>query len=643
MKIKSISIKNFRSFKDCSFGLEDYTAFVGPNGAGKSNVLCALNLFFRETESATTNLSDLDLEDFHGRDSTAPIEVTVTFTDLSAEAQADFSEYFRHGELAICAKASFDPGSGVAAVRQFGQRRAMEQFSLFFQMFNEGKLVADLREEYSKLRQELPDLPSATTKDSMREALRAYEESKPDKCVLIPSEDQFYGFSKGANRLAKHIQWIYVPAVKDATKENVEAKNTALGKILARTVRAKVKFDDEVKKLRDDALEKYRSLLASQQGALDEISASLTTRLSQWAHPDVKAKLSWVEDPKRSVQIDEPFARLLAGEGTFEGELARFGHGLQRSYLLALLQELASSGDGAAPTLILGCEEPELYQHPPQARHLAGVLFKLSQGNSQILVTTHSPYFVSGRHFESLRMVRRNPASNCTDVSFVDFETIANRISTASGKKPDKPAAQSARLQQALQPHLNEMFFATKIVFVEGLEDAAYIMSWLVMTGQIDEFRRHGAHIVPVNGKSYLVEPIVVAGCLGIPHFAIFDADGNQTSPNSRSQHEKDNKSLLTLLGGDPNNPFPTAPVWSPRFTQWPFNLGDTLKSEVGQLDWDQTFGAASKGLGSPEGSYEKNPVHIGDHLQLLNDKGKIPTTLIKLCDELLKFAGSKV
>jgi len=47
------------------------------------------------------------------------------------------------------------------------------------------------------------------------------------------------------------------------------------------------------------------------------------------------------------------------------------GHGLQRSYLLALLQELAGSEAPNAPTLILGCEEPELYQHPPQARHLA--------------------------------------------------------------------------------------------------------------------------------------------------------------------------------------------------------------------------------------------------------------------------------
>jgi putative ATP-dependent endonuclease of OLD family len=639
MRIKSISVKNFRSFKDCAVDLSAYTSLVGPNGAGKSTILCALNIFFRESESSTTNVSDLDIEDFHVRDVSQPIEITVTFFELSEAAQKDFAEYFRQGELVITAKAVFDEASGIASVKQFGQRRAMEQFRTFFDPYNGGKPATDLKAEYAKIKGAFADLPAATSKDAMRDALRAFEEANPDKCVLIPSEDQFYGFSKGSNRLAKYVQWIYVPAVKDATTENVEAKNTALGKILARTVRAKVKFDEEVKRLKDETLEKYRQLLASQQGALDEISKSLTTRLNQWAHPQATARLAWTEDPKKSVQVDEPIARLLAGEGNFEGELARFGHGLQRSYLLALLQELASADDATAPTLILGCEEPELYQHPPQARHLAGVLEMLSASNAQIVVSTHSPYFVSGRHFGSLRMVRRDYATKQSGISSVRFDAIAKRIAEVTGEKLNKPEAQQARLQQALQPHLNEMFFAPKIVFVEGLEDTAYITAWLVLSGAWDEFRRHGAHIVPVNGKSYLVEPLIVAETLNIPAFAIFDADGNITNVNMRPKHEKDNKALLSILGGNPNAPFPTATVWADRFVQWTNNLGETLKTEVGQADWGRTFGEATKALGNPEGSFAKNPVHIGDHVEILHKKGKIPQSLDKLCKEIMRFS----
>lgn len=641
MKISSVSIKNFRSFDDCTVFFSDYTALVGPNGAGKSTVLCALNIFFREIEGSTTNVSELDIEDYHQRNTGAPIEITVTFDDLSPEAQKDFSDYVRHGELVITAKAEFDKNTGVGTVKQFGQRRAMARFRRFFELYNGGKSAADLKAEFAEIKSEFPDLAEASTKDAMKESLRNYEEGHPDKCDLIPSEDQFYGFSKGTNRLARYVQWIYVPAVKDATKENIEAKNTALGKILARTVRSKVQFDEQIKQIKDETLQKYRDLLSSQQSTLDEISNSLTARLNQWAHPEASARLAWTEDPKKSVQVDEPVARLLAGEGTFEGDLARFGHGLQRSYLLALLQELASSDDSGAPTLVLGCEEPELYQHPPQARHLANVFEKLSAGNAQILVSTHSPYFVSGRHFESLRLVRRDLKAKASGISSVDFDALADRISTVTGEKPLKPAAQQARLQQALQPHLNEMFFASKLVFVEGLEDVAYITAHLVLSGRWDEFRRHGAHIIPTNGKSYLIEPVIVAEMLSIPAYVVFDADGGISNPSNRPKHEKDNKALLSLLGGDSKTPFPTSTVWNDNFVVWVNNLGDTLKSEIGQSDWDKTFGKATKELGDPEGSFAKNPLHIGHHLDLLHAKNKLPPSLEKLSSEIIRFVST--
>ena len=55
------------------------------------------------------------------------------------------------------------------------------------------------------------------------------------------------------------------------------------------------------------------------------------------------------------------------------------------------------------------------------------------------------------------------------------------------------------------------------------------------------------------NAKSYLIEPIVIAQALDIPVFVLFDADGNKMNPDQRVKHEKDNRALLKLLGG--NNP----------------------------------------------------------------------------------------
>src|SRR3569832_1908381 len=148
--------------------------------------------------------------------------------------------------------------------------------------------------------------------------------------------------------------------------------------------------------------------------------------------------MEWMSDPNKSVVLQQPVAGIKTGEGDFLASLTRMGHGLQRSYLLALLQELAASDAPDAPTLLLGCEEPELYQHQPQARHLAEVFENLATGNNQILVTTHSPLFVSGDGFEIVRLVRR-PGVNVPTMIQTQTKTKQNtQNQTAMGEDPER-------------------------------------------------------------------------------------------------------------------------------------------------------------------------------------------------------------
>ena len=74
MKIESVRIENFRSFEDATVPFNNYACLVGPNGAGKSTVLTALNVFFRETENLPTDLSQLEQEDFHCKNTEIPIQ-----------------------------------------------------------------------------------------------------------------------------------------------------------------------------------------------------------------------------------------------------------------------------------------------------------------------------------------------------------------------------------------------------------------------------------------------------------------------------------------------------------------------------------------------------------------------------------------
>jgi putative ATP-dependent endonuclease of the OLD family len=644
MKIESVRIKNFRTIKEQTVPLTDYTCLVGPNGAGKSTILTALNVLFRYSTDAMTNLLFLDEEDFHQRNTKEPIIITARFSDLSVDAQADFANYYRQGKLIISAVAHWNEKSRNAPVVQCGERIVMEDFAPFFKAEGNGAKVDQLKEIYLSLKSIYASLPSPGTKQSMVDALRQYEETHPNECTLIPSEDQFYGFgAKGKDLLEKYIQWVFVPAVKDASSEQLEAKRTAFGQILERTVRSKMSFTEPIQKLRDDAFKKYGELLGSYEKNLEDLASVLTARLRDWAHPDARIKLSWQNDLSK-VSISDPVAQVLAAEGIFEGHLPRFGHGFQRSFLLALLQELSSTEGSGGPTLVLACEEPELYQHPPQIRHLASVFDDLAGKGSQVLVCTHSPLFVRGEQFEEIRFVTKNRGSGEADVRFLNFDVVAESIAKAGGKKPLKSAGTALKVCQSLQPVLNEMFFTTVLVLVEGLEDASYISTYMVLTDVWQEFRRLGGHIVSCQGKNSMIIPFAIARGLKIPTFVVFDADTDKCgSDDKKAQHEKDNKVLLNLCGlaGKPSLPDET--VWSDGLVMWKEDIGSALAGDFGKEEWEKLSQASKKkhGVVDVKDIY-KCTAFIQLFLSDLWDENKKCPTLDRLCKAIVTFAQAQ-
>lgn len=638
MRLERVEISNFRAIRKANIRLSDYTCFVGQNGAGKSTVLNALNIFFRQTSNTGTNLQVLDQEDFHCHNVAEPIVIRVTFADLSEEAEREFSHYARGGKLIITAKAEYDANSATATVLHFGERMAMTEFAPFFEAESRGEKVAALNPIYEALQERFPDLEKASSKDAKIAALRKFEAERPDLCTPIPSADQFYGVSKGTNKLEKFIQWVYVPAVKDAIDEQAEQKNGALGKLLARAVRAKTNFSDDIEAIKARAQDDYKKLLESNKPALKGISESLNARLAQWAHKGVQLDLNWEEDRERSIRIEEPAARVRVTEGDFSGQLARLGHGLQRSYLIALLQELAVFDLTDAPRLVLAIEEPELYQHPPQARHLADVLAQLSEDSAQVIVCSHSPYFVAGSLFEDVKVVQTVPGAEGCKIFESTAECIAERIGRALDKPFQPPSATRAKLHQILQPQIAELFFSSKVIFVEGREDVAYIKSYFQLNGIWDHIRSFGCHFVPVDKKSELLRPLIVAQEMGIKSYTIFDADGDETNEHRRGQHLRDNQGLMRALGLDAENPFPTDAIHCADATIWPTNLGAEIKQTVGVDAWNEAKSEAAQSFefGS---SLTKNVLFIAELLAILHRDHIKPKPLQDVSQQILQFA----
>ena len=78
MKLHSVKIENFRSYKDeIQVTFDNFTAFVGRNDIGKSTVLEALDVFF----NGGKGIIKLDKDDIN-KQGNEDISITVCFEDL---------------------------------------------------------------------------------------------------------------------------------------------------------------------------------------------------------------------------------------------------------------------------------------------------------------------------------------------------------------------------------------------------------------------------------------------------------------------------------------------------------------------------------------------------------------------------------
>jgi energy-coupling factor transporter ATP-binding protein EcfA2 len=632
LKVKSVAIENFRSIQSATINLEDYTCFVGPNGAGKSNILAALGVFFCDSDMPTYS-GLLHQQDFYSGLTSNPIRITLTFRDMPKSALDDLAAYIRGGELSVTAEAAFDPTTNSARVLHYGQRLGIDAFRTYFDLDKKGAKVEELKRAFASFRQLHPGLREARTKADMEAALREYEHANLDKCQLIPSEDNFYG-ANSLGKLNKYIQWEFVSAVKDAKDEAQEGKRTVIGRLIARVVRSYMNFEQEVSTLKAKVDTEFQALLAKHRQGLSQLASSLQNRLRDWSHPEATLDLEWLFDPDRSVVIREPIAGVRTGDSSFVGDVTRMGHGLQRSYLLAILQELAAADAPDAPTLLLGCEEPELYQHPPQATHLATVLQRLAKGNNQVLVTTHSPRFVQGDAFECIRPVCLPAGGGGSKIVGATKVQLTTRIASAVGPSSYKslPGA-IARIHQSLASTVSDLFFARVPVLVEGPEDAAYIAAHLHVSGKWDDFRRIGGHIVWCGGKYHMVAPVAVTVELGLTAYVVIDSDRDS---NKRESHRAINSAILKLLG-ESCDPFPESDHVGRTCAVWKNTLKDSVKSDFGSQF--ETYQNKVEHEFAHEGDIGKSQLFVARLLQIAAEDGVQSPTLVRLCDAILRAA----
>lgn len=622
MRVARVVVKNFRSLKDVEIGIDDYTALIGPNGAGKSSVLYAIDWFFKGgglTVDDVHRASGLDAADPAQSDDERFISVTVVFNCLSPVDKV------RLGKYGMGSEAVFRRSWTVSNSKEKIIGNAMQGPG--FSAVRDVKKVGEYRPAYVKLREsfsELPDLGLAPSKEECETALRAWEidESNSSRLEEVSDSDASHLFGvNGASVIGQCSRVILVPASLDMAGEvGAFGKKTALNELVGALMGAagekihaewRVKYATELNELHESV---RIGIDASTAGRATAVNARL-----QQLIPGTEVRFTptipeWVPKSDATVRTDV----IVNGVAN---DVARQGHGTQRAVMMSMLQALVPDASDASashaaldeeteadarnrlneelaglPSLLICIEEPEIYQHPVRARAFARVLTELSNDlHVQVILATHSPYFVRPEQFSSLRRISLDGVT--TNVSQATVQSIASAV----GKDVE---AVRATVMKQVPTEFSEGFFSDRVVLVEGDTDKAILEVLCDRMGS--PLDAAGISIVHVGGKGNLKMSYAILNSLGVPTYVVVDGDaqnslrstkyepGSTKQLEARESHKLQTEDAISWMKGasELGLKFDCASISADSFTIW----NDDIESELEK--WSDFVGEINKAGG---------------------------------------------
>lgn len=627
MIIKSVEVKNFRSIRETCLDCDNLTAIIGRNGAGKSSFLDAIDTFYDISAPITE-------EDFFNRDIGSTIEIRVTYSNLRDDEKEEFQPYIKDDRLIVTKRISSE------------NDRIMQRYyaaALQIPRFAEIRAKPGKRERVSAWNEmvdsdELPNLGGRVrSADKVERLMSEYEANHPEFMEAIEREEQFFGPRNiGGGKLDKFTKYVLVPAVREASDE-VSGKKGAIYQILDMIVLRKINAREDIQKFKSEFEERVIKLYSSENlTELPELGNSISQTLEKFA-PGSQLKLGW--DEVKPPEIPLPAARATLVEDSFEGEITRKGHGLQRALIVTLLQHLAmrvpieptvedldeeetdiSKPKGLeisqGPDLILAIEEPELYLHPSRCRYLHNLLLQLSEkpgiglgASNQIIYTSHSPYFIDLHHFDQIRMVRKIPSPDSlapqSVVARFSLEHAKEKIAKICNVDTDDFTRDSfrARAIPIMNTIVSEGFFTDVVVVVEGLSEVGIL--WKLQEIMKKNWSRLEIVIVPAGGKNNIDRPVVIFQGLSIPTYFIFDADSHLIGKGKKEKDVRNRNHRYLRLASVPIEDFPDTQVHK-TWAVFKDTLEGILKKELG----DKTFLSIQKEVASELGYDEMNRVN---------------------------------
>ncbi len=319
---------------------------------------------------------------------------------------------------------------------------------------------------------------------------------------------------KVSNDMKSEVPMLYLNVDRQASQQIRASQWTLYGKLLEHlnsiiSTQDRTQFVSNVEHSYNQNIEGY----------VNNAEQILNQCISEQTGRTMNLKMAII-DPSMVIKDLRPRVKDANG---FEVDVDQEGAGVQSAVCISIARAYAQL---TGMPLILAIEEPELFLHPHACRHFYRILKDLSVTGTQIFYTTHEESFLKIEDYQNIKRVIKPT----TDTDVISFTGNVNNFDVV------KAAAR-------FDVEMNEVFFASKVVLVEGPADKIATTSAFEKLGiDLDKLNISIIECGSISGIKPMVE---ILNNFQIDCYAVVDQDpGNQTT-------QQTTQDILTVL---PNN-----------------------------------------------------------------------------------------
>lgn len=515
MRLKSILLKNFRSFKEETIiNINDLTVFVGKNDIGKSTILEALEIFFNnkivkiESNDATIDGVNTDVRIgcvFEDLPTTLSIDSRAQ-TSLAEEKLLNTSGDLEIIKIFNCSLKTPNYKTYASAVHP-----TIDGYDKLHLFKND-----DLKAKYDEL-----NLTTQVDRRSNVQLRRAIWNSNANleeqlTLVSLEEEDGKKIWNKLKDELPIYALFQSDRASKDEDSEVQDPMKLAIDEAIH-------SVENELNEIKRIVQEKATRVAERTVEKLNEMNPELARELK----PNFKTEPKWSSIFKLSLTDDNQIPINKRGSGT------------RRLILINFFRAEAERKriEQSRNSVIYAIEEPETSQHPQNQRMLIEALLELSQqAKCQVLLTTHVPGLAGLLPIEHIRYLKTQDGNKL--LFNTCNEELLNEIASQLGILPDR----RIKLLVCVEG-------PNDVKFLENMSDVLHAHN-----EQVPQLKSDPRIAILPLGGSTLKQWVInhYSRNIGLPEVHIYDRD-EQTPPRYQTTvdrvNNRNDNSWATLTG----------------------------------------------------------------------------------------------